>query len=122
MICDGLIHRNALQPTWYRRVRLPHFERGALDQNGGVTFQQDINRGEIGRRFLLPDCDTINQVPNPIGTALKHYALIRQEQQIFARRHIPKDARQHPNERATIGNVPNAKHALKWRNAGGDGQ
>ena len=39
MIRDGLIHRNALQPTWYRRVRLPHFKRGALHQNGGVTFQ-----------------------------------------------------------------------------------
>jgi hypothetical protein len=48
--------------------------------------------------------------------------LIGQEQQIFARRHIPKDARQHPNKRATIGYVPNAKYALKRRNAGGDSQ
>jgi hypothetical protein len=61
-------------------------------------------------------------MPNTIGTALKHYALIGQEKQILARRHIPKDARQHPNERAAIGNVPNAKYALKRRNAGGDGQ
>jgi hypothetical protein len=101
---------------------LPHFKRGALHQNGGVTFQQDINRGEIGRRFLLPDGDTINQMPNAISAALKHHTLIGQEQQIFARRHIPKDARQHPNERATIGNIPNAKYALKRRNTGGDGQ
>jgi hypothetical protein len=61
-------------------------------------------------------------MPNAISAALKHHTLIGQEQQIFARRHIPKDARQHPNERATIGNVPNAKYALKRRNAGGDGQ
>jgi hypothetical protein len=119
---NGGINWHALQRPRRQKLRPPHFKRSTLHQNGGAAFHQYVNRGEMGWRFFLPDGDAVNKVPNAIGAALKHHTLIGQQQQIFARRHIPKNTGQDPDKGATIGNIPYAKHALKRRNAGGDGQ
>lgn len=116
------INRHALQRPNVRGLGPAHFQRCTLHQNAGMTFKKDINSSEMRGRFLPPDGDTIHKVPNAVGAALKHHALTGQQQQILARGHITKNTGQNPDKRATIGNVPYAKDALKRGDARGDGQ
>jgi hypothetical protein len=110
---NGLINWHTRQRPAPRKPGLTHFKCRPLHQNAGMAFEQDINCGEIRGRFFLADGNPINQVPNPIGAALKHHTLVGQHQQVIPRRHGAQNASQDANEQSSIWDLANTKHALE---------
>ena len=74
---DGRINGHTLQGAGCQKRRQAHFQRRALHQNPGMAFKQDINCGEIQRRFLPTDGDAINQITDAADIVRIHNGMVK---------------------------------------------